>query len=103
MQLPNDEVERRAVAPTQNKADLFQSSTPSLGSPKTLPSDRSNRLLCAGTLCTCGDFIDHCHCFLETSAGLFSICLYGLDAFSRICREAHYMIRWSDLRSRINA
>ena len=33
----NDEVERRAVAPTPNEADLSRSSTPLLGSPKTLP------------------------------------------------------------------
>jgi len=48
----NDEVERRGVAPTSNEADLSQSSSPSLaerdpllGSPKTAPRDRSNRLL----------------------------------------------------------
>jgi hypothetical protein len=33
---PNDEVERRGVALTQNEADLSQSSTPFLGLPKML-------------------------------------------------------------------
>jgi hypothetical protein len=34
----NDEVERREAAPTTNEADLSQSSTPSLGLPKTRPA-----------------------------------------------------------------
>jgi len=42
---PNDQVERRAVAPTQNEAGLFQSSTPSLAHRRRYPRDRSNRLL----------------------------------------------------------
>jgi hypothetical protein len=41
----NDEVERRAVAPTSIEADLFQSSTPSLAQRRCNPRDRSNRLL----------------------------------------------------------
>ena len=44
-QASNDEVERRGVAPTTNEADLFQIIDSLLGSPKTLPRDRSNRLL----------------------------------------------------------
>src|ERR1700761_9481332 len=41
----NDEVERRGVALTSNEADLSRTSTRSLGLPKMLPRDRSNRWL----------------------------------------------------------
>jgi hypothetical protein len=43
--MPNNEVERREVAPATNGADLSRSLTPLLGSTKTTPADRSNRLL----------------------------------------------------------
>jgi len=42
---PNDEVERRAVAPTLIEAALSQSSTPSLAHRRLSPRDRSNRWL----------------------------------------------------------
>ena len=43
---PNDEVERRGIAPTiQAKLIYPRSSTPLLGPTKTWPRDRSNRLL----------------------------------------------------------
>jgi hypothetical protein len=41
----NDEVERRAVAPTTNEADLSQSSIPSLAHRRLSTRDRSNRWL----------------------------------------------------------
>jgi hypothetical protein len=41
----NDEVERRAGAPTPNKDALSQSSTPSFAHRSCSPRDRSNRLL----------------------------------------------------------
>jgi hypothetical protein len=45
----NDEVERRAAAPTHNEADLSQSSIHSLAHRRRYPRDRSNRLLDAVT------------------------------------------------------
>ena len=45
----NDQVERRGNALLTNEAALSQSSTSLLGSPKTQPRDRSNRLLDATT------------------------------------------------------
>jgi len=41
----NNEVERRAGAPTLNETDLSQSSTPLLGHRSHYPRDRSNRWL----------------------------------------------------------
>jgi hypothetical protein len=42
---PNDEVERRGIAPTPNEAALSQSSIHSLAHRRRDPRDRSNRLL----------------------------------------------------------
>jgi hypothetical protein len=65
--------------------------------------DRSNRWLCARALCICGYFIDYRYRFLEASASLLSICLYGLDALSRIPRKFYNMTRRSDPHRWINA
>lgn len=53
--------------------------------------NRSNRLLCARFLCTCGYLIDYRHRFLEAGASLRSICLYGFNPLFRVGREVYYM------------
>jgi hypothetical protein len=68
-----------------------------------VPRDRSSRWLCARALRICDYLIDYRYRVLESSASLRSICLYGLDALSRIPRKVYYMTRRSDPHRWINA